>query len=167
LPDFRSNERTYQLISQVAGRAGRSEKKGTVYVQTFLPNQPAIEFAVNSDFSGFIEKELEHRMACHLPPYWRMAVVAMRDPKFDRLATAAEQMKDRLERIINTEKLEITLRGPQEPPISRIQRHHRLHFILQAPSVVQIQRLFERFRQMSPIRPIVQTQVDIDPIGVL
>jgi len=167
LPDFRSNERTFQLISQVAGRAGRSEKKGVVYVQTFLPKQPAIEFAVKNDFAGFCQQELEHRKACRLPPYCRMAIVAMRDTKHDRLAVAAEQMKERLEAIISTEKLEITFRGPLEPAISRIQRHHRLHFILQAPAVAPIQRLFERLRGMSPIRPAVQTQVDIDPIGVL
>ncbi len=167
LPDFRSNERTFQLISQVAGRAGRSEKGGTVYIQTFFPKQPAIEFAVENDFAGFVQQELEHRRACHLPPLWRMAIIAMRDPKFDRLKVAADQMKDRLEAVINAEKLDISFRGPMEPAISRIQRHHRLHFILQAPAVAPIQWLFERLRQMAPIRPSVQTQVDIDPIGVL
>ncbi|MEN8128115.1 MAG: primosomal protein N' [Planctomycetota bacterium] len=167
LPDFRSNERTYQLISQVAGRAGRSEKGGAVYVQTFFPTQPSIKFALKNDFAGFVQQELAHRAACHLPPGWRMAIVAMRDPKYARLAGAAEQMKKRLEGIIAAEKLEMTLRGPQEPAISRIQRHHRLHFIVQAPGVSQVQRLFERLRQMAPIRPSVQTQVDIDPIGIL
>jgi primosomal protein N' (replication factor Y) len=167
LPDFRSNERTFQLISQVAGRAGRSEKGGTVYVQTFFSGQPAIEFALKNDFSEFVSQEMEHRKACSLPPYWRMAIVAMRDAKFERLQAAANQMKERLEGVISAENLEITLRGPLEPAISRIQRQHRLHFILQSPAVSHIQRLFERTRQMAPLRPAVQTQVDIDPIGVL
>ncbi|MHC4310789.1 MAG: replication restart helicase PriA, partial [Planctomycetota bacterium] len=79
LPDFRANERTFQLISQVAGRAGRSEKKGVVFVQTFLPNQPAIQFAVGRDFEGFVKEELKHRKACNLPPFWRLAVIVMRD----------------------------------------------------------------------------------------
>ena len=61
LPDFRANERTFQLISQVAGRAGRSEKKGTVFVQTFLANQPAIRFAVAGDFDGFVKEEVARR----------------------------------------------------------------------------------------------------------
>jgi primosomal protein N' (replication factor Y) len=167
LPDFRSNERTFQLISQVAGRAGRSEKGGTVYVQTFFSNQPAIEFALKSDYSGFVQQEMEHRTACHLPPVWRMAIIAMRDPKFDRLNAATERMKQRLEWIINTKKLDISMRGPLEPAISRIQRHHRQHFILQSPSVAAIQQLFRKIRGMAPLRPAVQTQVDIDPIGVL
>ena len=167
LPDFRSNERTFQIISQVAGRAGRSEKGGTVYVQTFFAAQPAIEFALKNDFSEFVSQEMEHRRACLLPPYWRMAIVAMRDAKFERLQAAANQVKERLEGVISTEKLEITLRGPLEPAISRIQRQHRLHFILQSRSVSHVQRLFERLRQMAPLRPAFQTQVDIDPIGVL
>jgi primosomal protein N' (replication factor Y) len=167
LPDFRSNERTFQLISQVAGRAGRSEKKGTVYIQTFFPQHPAIEFAMRYDFKSFLEKELEHRQSCGLPPFCRMAIVAMRDAKFDRLTAAAEQMRLRLEGIISTERLPVSLRGPLEPAIGRIQRQHRLQFILQAPSPVDLQRLFERFRVMAPLRPAVQTQVDIDPIGVL
>ena len=167
LPDFRSNERTFQLISQVAGRAGRSEKKGTVYVQTFFPQHPAIEYALENDFKSFTENELEHRQACCLPPFWRMAVVAMRDMKFDRLSAAAEQMRLRLEAIISAENLEITLRGPLEPAIGRIQRQHRLQFILQGKSVACLRKLFERFRGMAPLRPAVQTQVDIDPIGVL
>ncbi|MHC5146931.1 MAG: hypothetical protein ACYSOK_07550, partial [Planctomycetota bacterium] len=133
----------------------------------FFAGQPSIEFALKSDFSGFVTQELEHRKACCLPPYWRMATVAMRDTRFDRLNAAAVQMKERLEAIIGAEKLEITLRGPQEPPVSRIQRHHRLHFIVQAASVSHIQRLFERLRQMPALRPAVQTQVDIDPIGIL
>ena len=167
LPDFRSNERTFQLISQVAGRAGRSERGGTVYVQTFFPEQPTIKYALEYNFKGFLENELSHREACGLPPFGRMAIVAMRDMKFDRLSAAAEKMRQRLDEIITTERLKITLRGPIEPAISRIQRQHRVQFILQGKSVVDLQRLFGRFRVMAPLRPAVQTQVDIDPIGVL
>ncbi|MFA5292041.1 MAG: primosomal protein N' [Phycisphaerae bacterium] len=83
LPDFRANERTYQLICQVAGRAGRSSKGGAVFIQTFLPNQPAIKFAVNDDFEGFVKEELKHRHACLLPPFGRIALVRLRDIKFD------------------------------------------------------------------------------------
>ena len=167
LPDFRSNERTFQIISQVAGRAGRSEKKGTVYIQTFFPNQPAIQFAKDYDFNGFIQEELKHRQACCLPPFWRMAVIGMRDAKFDRLTAAAEQMRQRLDALIASDGLQIKLRGPIEPAISRIHRHHRLQFILQGPTVLSLKTLFSRLRVMTPLRPAVQTQIDIDPIGVL
>ena len=167
LPDFRANERTFQLISQVAGRAGRSAKKGTVFVQTFLPNQPAIRFAVAGDFDGFVTEELKHRRACNLPPFWRLAVVGLRDMKFDKLDAASKQMRQRIDRIIEREALEVTVRGPMPAVISRIQRFHRMQIIIQAPETMTIQRLFSRLRAEPPIRPAVKVAIDIDPINLL
>lgn len=167
LPDFRANERTFQLISQVAGRAGRSEKPGVVVVQTFLPGQPAIEFALHNDYKSFVKEELKHRLSCSLPPYWRLAILQMRDTRYDRLVQAAEQVRLRVDHIIETESLDIKCRGPIPPPIERIQRQHRMHIILQAPAPAPFERLFDRMRLMPPIRPAVQIQADIDPIYVL
>jgi primosomal protein N' (replication factor Y) len=167
LPDFRANERTFQLISQVAGRAGRSEKKGTVFVQTFLANQPAIRFAVAGDFDGFVREELKHRKACNLPPFWRLAVVVLRDMKFDKLEAACRKMRQLIDRIIEREALEITVRGPMPAVISRIQRFHRMQIIIQAPEAMTIQRLFSRLRAEPPIRPAVKVAIDIDPINLL
>ena len=167
LPDFRANERTFQLISQVAGRAGRSEKPGVVIVQTFLPGQPAIEFAMQNDYKGFVEEELKHRQTCFLPPYWRFAIIQMRDTKFDRLTAAAEQIRLRVDHIVDSDGLEIRRSGPMLAPIERIQQHHRMQLILQAPQPTAFERLFERMRRMPPIRPLIQIQIDIDPINVL
>jgi primosomal protein N' (replication factor Y) len=167
LPDFRANERTFQLISQVAGRAGRSEKKGTVFVQTFLANQPAIRFAVAGDFDGFVTEELKHRRACNLPPFWRLAVVVLRDMKFEKLDAACKQMRQRIDRIIEREALEVTVRGPMPAVISRIQRFHRMQIIIQAPEATTIQRLFSCLRAEPPIRPAVKVAIDIDPINLL
>jgi primosomal protein N' (replication factor Y) len=167
LPDFRANERTFQLISQVAGRAGRSEKKGTVFVQTFLANQPAIKFAVAGDFDGFVKEELKHRKACNLPPFWRLAVIVLRDMKFEKLEAACRKMRQRIDRIIEREALEVTVRGPMPAVISRIQRFHRMQIIIQAPEATIIHRLFSRLRAGPPIRPAVKVAIDIDPINLL
>lgn len=167
LPDFRSNERTFQLICQAAGRAGRSEKGGRVLIQTFLPGHPAIEFARTYDYAGFVQEELKHRKACNLPPQWRMAAVLMRDPKYDRLSAAAQEISNRLARMIRAESLPVTLRGPMPVPISRIQGYHRMHLLAQAPQPGPIQRLFALFRAAAPVRPAVQIQIDIDPVVVL
>ena len=167
LPDFRANERTFQLISQVAGRAGRSEKKGTVFVQTFLANQPAIKFAVAGNFDGFVKEELKHRKACNLPPFWRLAVIVLRDMKFDKLETACRKMRQRIDRIIEREDLEVTVRGPMPAVISRIQRFHRMQIIIQAPKATTIHRLFSSLRAGPPIRPAVKVAIDIDPINLL
>jgi len=167
LPDFRANERTFQLISQVAGRAGRSEKKGMVFVQTFLANQPAIKYAVAGDFDGFVKEELKHRRACNLPPFWRLAVIVLRDMKFEKLDAACRQMRHRIDRIIERQALKATVRGPMPAVISRIQRFHRMQIIIQAPEATTIQRLFSRLRTEPPIRPAVKVAIDIDPINLL
>lgn len=167
LPDFRANERTFQLISQVAGRTGRSEKSGTVIVQTFMPGQPAIKFALDHDFKGFVRAELEHRAKCNLPPCWRMAIVGLKDTKFDRLTAACEQMKQRIDATIASNGLKIRVRGPMPATISRIHSFHRMQIILQASDISPISQLFTKLRQMSPLRPAVQVSVDIDPINLM
>ena len=167
LPDFRSNERTFQLISQVAGRAGRSAKHGIVLVQTLLPDQPAIQFALKHDYNGFVSAELGHRQKCNLPPYGRMAIVHMRDTKFDKLEAACDAMRWRLDAIIEAEGLDIKLRGPMPATISRIQRYHRMQIILQAPDPAPLQSLFTTLRSAPPIRPAVKVAIDVDPVNLL
>ena len=167
LPDFRANERTFQLISQVAGRAGRSAKKGTVFVQTFLPDQPAIRFALRADFNGFVKAELEHRKACNLPPFWRLAAVIMRDRNFDKLQSACRAMRQTVDNIIERHRLKVIVRGPMPAVISRIQRYHRMQIIIQAPQALTIQRLFNRLRAGRPVRPAVKVAINMDPVNLL
>ncbi len=167
LPDFRSNERTFQLISQVAGRAGRSEKPGTVFVQTYFPEQPAIKFALRQDFDGFVREEMKHREICTLPPVWRLATIVMRDPTYDRLETAANAMRQRIDRIVEQNDLQVKVRGPMPAVISRIQRFHRVQIVVQAPDAAVMGRLFASLRASAPIRPAVKIAIDIDPVNLL
>jgi primosomal protein N' (replication factor Y) len=168
LPDFRANERTFQLISHVAGRAGRSVKKGVVFVQTFLPDQPAIQFALKNDFDGFIKEELKHRKACNLPPFWRLAVLIMRDRSFDKLQTACNAMREKVDNIIRRDNLKVIVRGPMPAVISRIQRFHRMQIIIQSPKAETIQRLFTTLRaDLRRLRPAVKVAIDVDPVNLL
>ena len=167
LPDFRANERTFQLISQVAGRAGRSQKKGVVFVQTFLAEQPAIRFALAGDFNGFIKEELKHRRSCNLPPFWRLAVIVMRDMDFDKLETACKTMREKIDSIIEREGVEVIVRGPMPAVISRIQRFHRMQIIIQTPEAATMLRLLSSLRAESPVRPAVKTAIDMDPVSLL
>ncbi len=168
LPDFRANERTFQLISQVAGRAGRSVKKGMVFVQTFLPDQPAIQFALKNDFDGFIQEELKHRRACNLPPFWRLAGLIMRDRNFDKLQAASDAMREKVDNVIRRDNLKVTVRGPMPAVISRIQRFHRMQIIIQAPQAETMQRLFTSLRaDLWRLRPAVKVAIDIDPVNLL
>jgi primosomal protein N' (replication factor Y) len=167
IPDFRANERTFQLICQVAGRAGRSRKQGVVFVQTFLPQQPAIRYALQHDYEGFVKVELRCRQECKLPPLWRLALITMRDRRFDKLMAAAEAMRARLAGLIAQEKLPVELRGPIPAAIARIQRFHRVQIIIQAPQAQMLQRLFDGLRVLGPVRPQVKTAIDVDPVNLL
>ena len=167
IPDFRSNERTFQLISQVAGRAGRSEKRGLVFVQTYFPEQPAVKFALVQDFDGFVREEMKHRKACDLPPFWRLAIVMLRDPKYEKLEAAAGAMRERIDRIVQQQRLHAKIRGPMPAVISRMERFHRIQIIVQAPDAGTMRRLFGTLRAEKPIRPAVKIAVDIDPVNLL
>jgi primosomal protein N' (replication factor Y) len=167
LPDFRANERTFQLISQVAGRAGRSAKKGIVFVQSFLGNQPAIQFALKGDFDGFVKEELKHRQICNLPPFWRLAMITLRDRTYEKLELAARILREKIDSIINDENLQIRVRGPMPATISRIQTFHRLQIILQAPQATILHKLFTILRKAPPLRPAVMIAIDIDPVDLL
>ena len=155
------------MISQVAGRTGRSAKKGVVFVQTFLPEQQAIQYAVKNDFDGFIKEELKHRKACNLPPYWRLAAIVMRDMDFDKLEAACAQMRQKIDRIVQRQSLKVNIRGPMSAAINRIQRFHRMQIIIQAPDAAAIHKLFANLRMEKPVRPAVKVVIDIDPVNLL
>ncbi len=167
LPDFRANERTFQLITQVAGRTGRSDKKGTVFVQTFFANQPVMKFALNNDFDGFVKEELKHRKACNLPPYWRMATVILRDKNFDKLNAASGILRETIDNITARDCLKTIVRGPIAPVINRIQRLHRMQIIVQAPDAATINKLFTTLRHTKAINLSAKIVIDVDPVNLL
>jgi primosomal protein N' (replication factor Y) len=167
VPDFRANERTFQLICQVAGRAGRSEKPGVVFVQTFLPDQPAIRFALTNDFDGFVEEEVKHRRACFLPPFWRLSLVTLRHPLYAKLEAAADRWRQRIDMTVASHGLSAKIRGPSPAAISRIQRYHRIQIMVQTPDSGTMQRLFASLRAQAQIRPNVQAAIDIDAVHLL
>ena len=92
LPDFRAAERTFQLITQVAGRAGRGDAPGRVVLQTFLPDDPTILAAIKQDYAGFAQSELKHRREVGLPPFTRMVRIILRDQESEKLTKLAEEL---------------------------------------------------------------------------
>ena len=167
LPDFRTNERTFSMICQVAGRAGRSLKKGTVLVQTFLPEQPAVRMALKNDYASFVAEELKHRKSCNLPPIWRMARIILRDEKFERLEAACAAMREKIDSLVKQFGFEVVVRGPMAATISRIQKMHRMQILIQSAKAETVQRLFAELRKGKAIRPNVQVAIDVDPVNLL
>jgi primosomal protein N' (replication factor Y) len=96
-PDFRAGERTFQLLTQVAGRAGRGDVEGEVFVQAFTPFHPAIQYARRHDFSGFYEQEIEFRQQLNYPPFSRVALLTLRGHNEDKVKFSAEHVRKELE----------------------------------------------------------------------
>ncbi len=126
-PDFRSSERTFQLISQVAGRAGRGRLPGEVVIQSYLPDHYVIRSAVTHDYAGFVERELASRADPPYPPFARMARIVLSSPGQGATVTAAEMLGEwlRPHTIDGPEAL-----GPAPAPFERLQRRYRWHLIL-------------------------------------
>jgi len=100
MPDFRAGERTFQLLTQVAGRAGRGDVEGEVFVQAFTPFHPAIQFARRHDFEGFYEQEIEFREQLKYPPASRIALLTLKGRNEEKVKFSAEHLKRELEKTL-------------------------------------------------------------------
>ena len=167
LPDFRSAERTFQLITQVAGRAGRGDKPGRVVLQTFLPEDMSLQAAVRQDYEGFAEHELAHRKVARLPPDTRMVRVVLRDQELDELHIRAEKLQALLADAIAAGGLDIDLRGPMPCPIERIAGYHRAQLVLTCPDPRPLQRVLAVLRKKEGLVSNEKVAVDVDPVSML
>lgn len=166
MPDFRSRERTYQLIEQVAGRAGRGEKGGRVIVQTHLPDDQAIRFAANYDYQGFQYSELPERKKFEYPPFTHLARVLIRGKNEAKVSEAAKQAGEILKE--GLKDTQIRMLGPAQAPISMLEGWHRYHLLIKAPDHDQLGRLFneETWQTLNKLKG-AEVQIDIDPLSML
>jgi primosomal protein N' (replication factor Y) len=167
LPDFRAAERTFQLVAQVAGRAGRGEKAGLVIVQTFNPAEPSIVLAAKHDYVRFAQIELGHRAAAELPPVTRMARIVCRDEDLKSAQKAAEEIARALHDAAVGLNEKVTITGPMPCPIARIGDHHRIAIELLAPGRAALQRVLGAVRGQGLLISDAHTAVDVDPIALL
>lgn len=165
LPDFRAAERTFQLVSQVAGRAGRTaDRPGLVIVQTFSPETPAIQCAAAHDFTTFAREELAVREPMRLPPIGRMARIVVRDKDPAKAMTIAREICSALRDDAGDG---LIIRDPFPCPISRIGGAHRIAIELMAASATPIQRALTGARNRRLFTSDARTAVDVDPIALL
>jgi primosomal protein N' (replication factor Y) len=164
LPDFRAGERTFQLLTQVAGRAGRGEITGEVFVQTSTPFSPSIQFARHHDFEGFWEQESEFRERCEYPPYLHLILVQVRS-KHQRLAEfTAQTVHRRLEENID----DATKLHPAVPaPIERTKSYYRFQILLRTRQTKRLSGLIKEVLQRLTLPDDVHVAVDVDPYHLL
>ena len=133
LPDFRAAERTFQLLAQVAGRAGRGDQPGEVLVQTARPHHPALRAALRHDYEAFAGSELEDREAPGYPPHRRLANLIVSGPTEERVAEAAERVAEATREVAARNSLSgVDVVGPAPCPIDRIRGRWRWHFLLKS-----------------------------------
>ena len=167
LPDFRAAERTFQLITQVAGRAGRGDSAGRVVLQTFLPDDPAIEAAIRQDFVGFAKHELAHRKEVGLPPFARMVRIVLRDEEPPRLHKRSEDLAALLTDAIAKEKGAVQMKGPMPCAISRIAGQYRNQIVMIAATPAPLQRVLAVVRDKGGLTKGEKVAVDVDPVSLL
>jgi primosomal protein N' (replication factor Y) (superfamily II helicase) len=159
LPDFRAAERTFQLLTQVAGRAGRGESPGKVVLQTFFPDHYAVQYAARHDFAGFYDKELRFRSWMHYPPYGSLANVLVRSDDLNQALKWAGVIGKWFE---STRHEGVRVLGPAAAPITRLKRDYRYHFVLKSPSREKLNRTLRAMLAHAATQKIPRTQVIVD-----
>ena len=164
LPDFRAEERTFQLLTQVAGRAGRADLRGEVILQTRNPDDPAIQFAQKADYDGFARSALADRQALRYPPFGHVAAVEFRGAKEQR----AERLAETWTAALRTHAGDIDVLGPEPAFISRVKRQYRFRTILKARRHPPIQTALRRTQQAQGTPPNgYHVSIDVDAVGLL
>jgi primosomal protein N' (replication factor Y) len=164
MPDFRAGERTFQLLTQVAGRAGRGDMAGEVYVQSSTPFSPSIQFARHHNFEGFWEQEIDFRERCDYPPFLHLLMVHIRSEHQRRAEFTAETIHRRL-----SEKLDqgVTLHPVVPAPIERSKGYYRYQILLRTRSIRRLSKGVRSIIERLTFPDDVHVSVDVDPYQVL
>jgi primosomal protein N' (replication factor Y) len=170
LPDFRAAERCFQLMAQVAGRAGRGPRGGVVYIQTRLPDHHAVQYAVRHDDVGFLKRELADRRSPPYPPTVRLANIVFSGKRERETADLAQSGADWLGRLLRrNDAIPMTIIGPAPCPVERIKARWRWHVLVKAERSRDLTRVVRYFagRFETPKRGGLRVIVDRDPMNLL
>jgi primosomal protein N' (replication factor Y) len=165
LPDFRAGERTFQLLTQVSGRAGRGDVEGEVFVQTFTPFHPAIQFSRRHDFEGFYDQELEFREQLKYPPLARVALLTLQGRNDDKVKFAADHLAKTLgARLAGWSDL--ILAGPAPAPLMRAEKKFRHQIMLRTRAMARLSQELAAIQAGLVLPDEVSLGIDIDPVDL-
>ncbi len=165
IPDFRAGERTFQLLTQVAGRAGRGDVEGEVYVQSFTPFHPAIQYARRHDYVGFYEQEIEFRQQLNYPPVGRVALLTLRGRSEDRVKFVADHLRREMDTVAK-DLGEVVVAGPAPAPLLRAENFYRYQIMLRTSRMPQLSRKLSALRETFQIPEDLRLVIDIDPMSL-
>jgi primosomal protein N' (replication factor Y) len=165
MPDFRAAERTFQLLTQVAGRAGRGSVPGIVLIQTINPDHYAVRMAAAQDYQAFYEKELHFRRMMHYPPFSAMANVLVRAEKQEM----AMRMSSELGLLLTPPPEKLRIMGPAEAPVPRLKNEYRYQFLIKALSRKALNELLQQIRAFALQHKWGATAlvIDVDPLTLM
>jgi primosomal protein N' (replication factor Y) len=167
VPDFRAGERTFQLITQVAGRAGRGDVEGEVFVQAFTPFHPAIQYARRHDYLGFYEQEIEFREQLKYPPLSRIALLTLKGRNEDKVKFSAEHVRAEVEKRIAASSLrDLIIAGPAPAPLARAESLYRYQVMLRTRQMTRLGTLLAGLLAEVTLPEGVTLTVDIDPVDL-
>jgi primosomal protein N' (replication factor Y) len=167
LPDFRSRERTFQLLAQVGGRTGRGEAGGRVIIQSFLPDDPSIQAAAFHDYERFAAEELRVRERLRYPPYSRMVRIICTGRELEPLERYMVELGAELRRLCEEFADGSHMLGPSPAPIAQIKRRNRWHIMLKCPTVSSVHQILSRVQGILGGPRGAKVVVDIDPLSML
>ena len=165
-PDFRAAERTFQLLSQVSGRAGRGELPGEVLIQSYCPEHYCFRFVTSHDYQGFYEKEIQFRKFMHYPPFTALALVLVRDKN---LAAASRTIGRFAELLQGARAPKTRILGPTQSPLARIRSEHRFQLLIKSGSRSQLQSLLRKTLRQAQTHglDLRRIHIDIDPVDLM
>ena len=166
LPDFRASERTFQLVSQVAGRSGRGTRPGEVVIQTFDPEHYAIQCAVEHDYPAFYARELSERQELKYPPFGSLVNILSRDPDHEEARNRLVLLVTHLKSATMAARKGIDILGPEPAVLSKLRGEYRWHLVLCSRDREAMVRLLRSALDQAPALRR-QLTVDVDPVSML
>jgi len=166
VPDFRAGERTFQLLTQVAGRAGRGDVEGEVFVQAFTPFHPAIQYARRHDFNGFYEQEIEFRQQLKYPPVGRIALLLLKGRNEEKVKLSAAHVKREIEKRAGA-VADLIIAGPAPAPLARAETMYRYQILLRTRHITKLTPVLAEVFAATPLPEGVTMTVDIDPVNLM
>ena len=167
LPDFRASERTFQLLTQVAGRAGRAQRPGLVFVQSFNPEHEAVVSASQHDYMGFYQHEVPLRRSLGYPPFARLANLVVTSENEVDARKGAEELVSRLAEMVQFRNTKALLMGPAPAPLSKVRGIYRHHCLLKVQQSNELPALLEAALPRVKLPDNCQMHIDIDPTSTL
>jgi primosomal protein N' (replication factor Y) len=166
MPDFRAGERTFQLLTQVAGRAGRGDVEGEVFIQAFTPFHPAIQYARRHDFAGFYEQEIEFRQQLKYPPVSRIALLLLKGRNEEKVKFSARHVRQEIEKKAGAIP-DLVIAGPAPAPLGRAETMYRHHIMLRSRHMAKLSRGLAELSSTLNLPEDVSLTIDIDPADLM